>query len=975
NKIREFDEKVSTLKDENLELRKRIDQLEELCSRHVIDHRCELLELHISKLEDENLRLFNENCYQRKQYEMFLENVTQMVFRTLLMQQNIRKECNEIYQIINDLSKRSRLNQLSWCGKVGNKKALRSVSCETINSKNINSSSQTEKKKSLFGPCELTHSCIDCHLRRKTPSTTTTSDILKQFNSDTKEKQTDDTFSTSSTTLRSFSATQSWALDLSFYDKESTFSTTLSNASPLIQETSKEDIEQNKEEKRPIDESNDLSLCSTGGHQLIQRSETFVIEKASSLKLTTTVPMPVHKPDDQNSKIQRCSTTRALASSTTNRTSRLPYRRTTATTDRNTESSSSPLTKFQLSQTNSLSSAQKSSRLPVLQSRIKQTPKTPISAPIKPVTKKVVLATRTSVTKRPCTAPIHTNYLKRTSIPPRIKSKENTTARSRSSTASTSSNPKRTKTSTSFSTSPSITKTAKAISWTIATTDTADENKEKQDVQMNTTSSESSIEEKHRLGDEGYSTMSSDIRDVSFDSLKRNTIDNESDHIVNNWLNTNSATINKPVKQQQTNNNKKNISIYDGPVIPADELEQFKKQLENDSNVLCPFVRTNRRTTNQKSIPVNEHIVPTTLVKDLSVDSLDEICCHSSSSDGPQQTISSRTTTNSTIDENDQTLPRSETFDKILTTTTTHMECNTDEDDIDSTDSTYSDINQLFLDYEQREAHFCLGTRSTHHPIKPEKRLVFPGILGRLLILRRVLSDSDIYRKVCLREEELCTNVYHMDTIREHSIELNLLSTYGSETELRAWSKDCWETRFAEYRAMFGEDEEENHQHRSTPIPMGKYDQNDIDTAQVMCLDDDEDDDDDELSSLNFIDEQQIAIEQQQLLQQIYEYPWSYDDLDNIDYSLSHPSSKLEKVNNDDDLIPSLLLTSDGTKQQQDNLLLLTHDFKSDFYQLCALTASSSFAYTNTRSNTPNSIQTTSPISNSSTSSSSSVSA
>ncbi|CAF4350205.1 unnamed protein product, partial [Didymodactylos carnosus] len=466
---------------------------------------------------------------------------------------SIRKECNEIYQIIDDLSKRSLLNQLSWCRKKGNKKSLRSVSCETINSNNINSSSQIKNKKSSFAPCELTQSCVDCHLRKKTPPTTT-SDFIKQFCNNKKEKGADDTYSTSSTTLCSFSTTGSWTLDLSFYDKETTYSTPLSNtqhSTHQIRKESTECKEQNKGEKHS-NESNNLLLSSTDNQQLLQRSETFVIGKVPPVvEVITAVPMTVNKQDDHNSKIQRCSTTRSLAASSTTRTSRLPYRRATIVNTRNIESS--PLTKSQPSQTRSLSSSQKSSKLPVLQPKPKQTLTTQTKlATTKGLSKKVVPINRITTVKKQPVVPIHTNYLKRTSISPRIKSKENTTVHSRSSTTG-GSNPKRTKISTPLSSQPVVMKTDKAVSWIIETTDIADESKQKQDIQMNTTSSESSIEEKQRIGDEGYSTMSSDIRDVSFDSLKRSMTtknSNDSNRDVNNWLDTNTTT-KKPVKQPQ----------------------------------------------------------------------------------------------------------------------------------------------------------------------------------------------------------------------------------------------------------------------------------------------------------------------------------------------------------------------------------------------------------------------------------------
>lgn len=75
--------------------------------------------------------------------------------------------------------------------------------------------------------------------------------------------------------------------------------------------------------------------------------------------------------------------------------------------------------------------------------------------------------------------------------------------------------------------------------------------------------------------------------------------------------------------------------------------------------------------------------------------------------------------------------------------------------------------------------------------VKKEKtsihRLVFPKRLGRILFDRRVLSDSDIYQKMFSKENEINNNVYHLDTIRDYSMEFYMLTTYGSDSQLGAW--------------------------------------------------------------------------------------------------------------------------------------------------------------------------------------------
>jgi hypothetical protein len=66
-------------------------------------------------------------------------------------------------------------------------------------------------------------------------------------------------------------------------------------------------------------------------------------------------------------------------------------------------------------------------------------------------------------------------------------------------------------------------------------------------------------------------------------------------------------------------------------------------------------------------------------------------------------------------------------------------------------------------------------------------RLVFPSRLGRIVFYRRVLSDSDIYQKLCSKDNEINHNVYHLDTIRDYAMEFYMLTTYGSDSQLRAW--------------------------------------------------------------------------------------------------------------------------------------------------------------------------------------------
>ena len=98
--------------------------------------------------------------------------------------------------------------------------------------------------------------------------------------------------------------------------------------------------------------------------------------------------------------------------------------------------------------------------------------------------------------------------------------------------------------------------------------------------------------------------------------------------------------------------------------------------------------------------------------------------------------------------------------------------------------------------------------------------------------------------------------------------------------------------------------------------------------------------DEDDLAHYQFDSDdydQQLALERQNLLQQIYEYPWllQEDDIDQATVYSSPPSDQ-----------PLLSPSPD--------LIVPSHN--PDFYQLCALTNSSSFATsfgTNSRHTTP----------------------
>jgi len=101
------------------------------------------------------------------------------------------------------------------------------------------------------------------------------------------------------------------------------------------------------------------------------------------------------------------------------------------------------------------------------------------------------------------------------------------------------------------------------------------------------------------------------------------------------------------------------------------------------------------------------------------------------------------------------------------------------------------------LSSEESELSETTSSSSLSQLIKPSilplnrksltHRLVFPSRLGRIIFYRRILSDSDIYQKLCSKDNEIKHNVYHLDTIRDYAMEFYMLTTYGSDSQLRAW--------------------------------------------------------------------------------------------------------------------------------------------------------------------------------------------
>ena len=220
-----------------------------------------------------------------------------------------------------------------------------------------------------------------------------------------------------------------------------------------------------------------------------------------------------------------------------------------------------------------------------------------------------------------------------------------------------------------------------------------------------------------------------------------------------------------------------------------EKLEEFTRELTDGTSIICPFVRN--RCSNGVVIPLaSTSVSPASVEKDISLDSLEGVQ-NTPEKDSTELSPSSSASSSSTFS-------RSETFERILVA---HSLPNITDDSADSTASTCSDLQHLCPMSGYMEDHY-LEPNSSHpiqpliRPFKAEKRLLFPGLLNRLIYLRRVLSDSDLRQKVCcIGENEMQYHVYHSNTIHEHSLELNLSNTYGSESELHVWAKDCAEQR------------------------------------------------------------------------------------------------------------------------------------------------------------------------------------
>ncbi|CAF3626494.1 unnamed protein product [Rotaria sordida] len=152
-------------------------------------------------------------------------------------------------------------------------------------------------------------------------------------------------------------------------------------------------------------------------------------------------------------------------------------------------------------------------------------------------------------------------------------------------------------------------------------------------------------------------------------------------------------------------------------------------------------------------------------------------------------------------------------------------------------------------------------------------RLVFPPRLGRILFYRRILSDSDIYQKLCSKDNEINHNVYHLDTIRDYSMEFYMLTTYASDSQLRAWLDSNYDD-IVNNTCYF-------------------------DDNRYQSLDDDDDDDDDDLDrnqiKMNSSSDSIIREDDLSHLQGDEELDW-YSELESFNISPNNPQWKHENV-------------------------------------------------------------------------------
>lgn len=305
----------------------------------------------------------------------------------------------------------------------------------------------------------------------------------------------------------------------------------------------------------------------------LQRSETFVIgkvERDSNIPLIPTIDtqekskmtIPERK---LNSNVQRCTTTRSIPNSTlvASRPSRLPARCLTNNQPSQTiNSSNTKMSATITTTTNRSSSVKQVSKLPV---------RTAVPPPIKPnvITKKANVPTSApSKTKKEAnvgqTRSVSSNNS--ISIKKNVRTNSNkintvNTNNSSSKGRSRSSGVDTTKRVDSVSSANKRTQITTNVVKKVSIAEPVEEKVSEISEQINSTSSNSSIEENQNekklvvaMQDEGYSTWSSsDVKDErSSNESKRSSVDERrrTTGLVKNWLNTsNQGSAKKPVNE------------------------------------------------------------------------------------------------------------------------------------------------------------------------------------------------------------------------------------------------------------------------------------------------------------------------------------------------------------------------------------------------------------------------------------------
>ena len=220
-------------------------------------------------------------------------------------------------------------------------------------------------------------------------------------------------------------------------------------------------------------------------------------------------------------------------------------------------------------------------------------------------------------------------------------------------------------------------------------------------------------------------------------------------------------------------------------------------------------------------------------------------------------------------------------------------------------------------------------------------RLVFPERLGRLIFHRRILSDSDMYQKICSKDQEILHNVYHLDTVRDYSMEFYMLTTYASDSQLRAWLDgdddddvdDQIEGQYNEKRFLSSDEEMTKKKINSSDslIPEEELD---------WCSDL-------ELLNLNDSNENSWSVPAG-ASNQLHSTPLPSDSIDSSNFILrdilNHSwTEHLSSSNSSEQETGIEQFENDSTSS------IITDEFQRDFYYLCPISKTTSFSKTDSK--------------------------